>query len=108
MQLNSHCDTSKGGMWDEIERGASAFIAGAIAHLAAIHRVAQSSGALQSSGVSRAAMRAVHGAFARWRLGTAASLPSRSFYPQVEYPVLTVSVHFTGSTAISTHVIDVG
>jgi hypothetical protein len=45
---------------------------------------------LQASSVSRVAVRAIHGAFAGWRLRTVASLSSRGFRSQVEYPVLTV------------------
>jgi hypothetical protein len=85
-----------GGYLDEIERGASAFIAGAAALFTAKHGVAQISGALQLGGASRVAVRTIHRRLSERRLRAEASLSGRGFYPQFEYSVLTVSI--TGST----------
>ncbi len=90
-----HLEHDISGHLNEIERGASPLVAGAIARLAAIHRVAQISGALQLSGVSRSAVRTIHRRLTKRELRAEASLSSRGFYPQFEYSVLTVSTDST-------------
>ncbi len=79
-----------GGHLDKVEGGARSFVKDAAALFAAKHGITQVCYALQASSVSRVAVRAIHGAFAGWRLRTVASLSSRGFRSQVEYPVLTV------------------
>ncbi len=50
-----------GGYFDEVAGSASPFIKGAVTALAAKHGITQVCGALQASGMGRAAVRAIYG-----------------------------------------------